>query len=271
MLRRYSIWITNYNSIKSLERSLQTIIDQIDSDFEIVVVDNKSRDGSAETLRNYSDQHKIRLFEKRCSRGMGRQIAVEHATGDYIISGLDTDDTFRPRIRSLLHFYHDKIEGKLLSGFGEATMVAPRELLTQLGGWNDLQFRENWELSRRAFAIDAYRWTFFPLVYTINPHGERKSFLTKVRYRYIRYRDNLRVGHNQFDQAEHLGLGQKIVWFAAKISTAFLSNYKVDYSFSAIEPACFVDSMNYWPKDSSSGNEKELYSIAFQKERKLSE
>ena len=43
----------------------------------------------------------------------------------------------------------------------------------------------------------------------------------------MRYRDNLRVGHKQFDRGEKMGLGQKIVLFAAKFITLFLPKYRV--------------------------------------------
>lgn len=263
---KYSVCITHYNCGSTLEKSLESILSQVNDEFEIVVVDNNSNDGSEEILRKYEGEQVIKLIQRKCSRGIGRQTALENASGKYIVSGLDLDDTFRPSLMPLLRFYHDRVEGKLLSGFGEATMVAPRELLKSLGGWHDLQFRENWELCRRAAGIDRYRWTIFPLVASVNPHSERRSTLSMTRYRYIRYRENLRVGHRQFDETEKTGLGQKVVWFAARFSVMFLEKYRAGYPFTAVDPRYFVDSRGYWAENADLEKEKNLYRIGLKRE-----
>ena len=51
----------------------------------------------------------------------------------------------------------------------------------------------------------------------------------------MRYRDNLRVGHKQFDRGEKMGLGQKIVLFAGKFITLFLPKYRADYYFTSVD------------------------------------
>ena len=50
----YSICITNFNSKNTLKRCLDSIICQIDSNFEIIISDNFSNDGSAEILEEYA-------------------------------------------------------------------------------------------------------------------------------------------------------------------------------------------------------------------------
>jgi hypothetical protein len=145
-------------------------------------------------------------------------------------------------------------------------MVAPRELLAGLGGWHDLQFRENWELCRRAARMDQYRWTIFPLVASVNPHPERITLRSVIRYRYIRYRENLRVGHRQFDETEKTGIGQKVVWFAARLSVMFTEKYQVDYPFTAVDPRYFVDSRGYWAEDTDLEKERNLYRIGLKRE-----
>ncbi|MGD0477855.1 MAG: glycosyltransferase family 2 protein [Nitrososphaerales archaeon] len=263
---KYSICITHYNCGTTLEKSLESVLNQINDEFEVVIVDNKSNDGSEKILKKYEEERKITLIQRKCSRGIGRQTALENASGKYIISGLDMDDTFRPSLIPLLRFYHDRVEGKLLSGFGEATMVAPRELLTSLRGWHDLQFRENWELCRRAAGTDQYRWTIFPLVASVNPHPERHSLRSVIKYRYIRYRENLRVGHRQFGETEKTGVSQKIVWFAARFSVMFLEKYRVDYPFTAVDPRYFVDSRGYWAENADLEKERSLYRIGLKRE-----
>jgi len=264
---RYSICITHYNNRPTLEKSLRSIFGQINSDFEVVLVDSKSNDGSIELLRMYAREGKISLIERKCSRGLGRQIAFESSTGDYVISGLDMDDVFKPTLGSILSFYHDKAEGKLLTVInGETTMICSRQLLTTLGGWRDLQFRENWELSRRASGEDKHRWTIFPIVSTITSKERRTSVRSSLGYRYMRYRDNLRVGHKQFDQGEEKGIVQEIVWFAARFAALFLPKFSADYSFTSVASKDFIDSREYWPKGDNIDRERALYRTLLKQE-----
>ncbi|HEV2139100.1 MAG TPA: glycosyltransferase family 2 protein [Nitrososphaerales archaeon] len=264
---KYSICITHYNNRSTVEESLQSILGQISRDFEIVLVDSRSNDGSTEILRKYATDGKIKLIETKCSRGLGRQIALENSTGDYVISGLDMDDIFKPTLFSILDFYHSMTEGKLLTVVnGETTMVCTRALLNSLGGWRDLQFRENWELARRAAKEDNHRWTIFPIVVTITSKERRKSVRSSLGYRYMRYRDNLRVGHKQFDQGEKKGISQEIFWLLARLAVLFLPKYKADYAFTSIDPKDFVDSQGNWPKGDNIDRERQLYRALLKRE-----
>src|SRR5438445_3448665 len=110
----YSICVTNYNNVLTLRQSVESILNQIDSRFEIVVVDNKSTDGSQLVLREYSNRGKLKLVRARCSRGKGRQIAFENSIGNYVISNLDFDDVFQPRLDELLNKYHATCKETLL-------------------------------------------------------------------------------------------------------------------------------------------------------------
>src|SRR5437870_11443577 len=69
---KYSICVTNYNNAPTLRQSVESILNQIDSSFEIVVVYNKSTDGSQLVLREHSDSGKLKLISARCSRGEGQ-------------------------------------------------------------------------------------------------------------------------------------------------------------------------------------------------------
>ena len=238
---------------------MNSLLTQLDKEFEVVVCDNMSTDGSQKMLKEYEKRGQIRLVSKKSSRGIGRQVALLNARGEYIISGLDMDDTFRPVIKDLIRFYHDRAEGNVLSGAGEATLIAPRDIVLRLGGWNNLQFRENWELCRRAAMQDLYRWTIFPVVHTRNEHHERQHRLNSLVYRYIRYRENIRVGHKIFDQHERVGISQKIVYYIAKLSSFFSERYTTSFKFSSIDKKYFIDSRQYWPKILDDSHSEFLY------------
>jgi hypothetical protein len=87
----------------------------------------------------------------------------------------------------------------------------------------------------------------------------RKSFRSMMGYRYMRYRDNIRVGHKQFDQGEKKGLFLEAVWLFPRITTLFLPKFTADYSFTPADPQDFQDSGEYWSPGEDIERERRLY------------
>jgi glycosyltransferase involved in cell wall biosynthesis len=190
----YSICITNFNTVDSIKASLESILNQIDSRFEIVVVDNCSTDGSLEILKEYERQGVLRLIVKRCSRGLGRQTAVEASNGKYVINHLDMDDVFLASLNRLLQVYHASFEGKMLVT-SQVVMVAPKQLILNVGGYRDLNYLEDKELFSRAAKTGCLRY----LEFKIKAGEIKKANLlarTKrvVELEYMMYRASLRLG-----------------------------------------------------------------------------
>jgi len=69
MTIKYSICITNYNNKETISECINSILNQIDSRFEIVVVDNMSNDGSERILSEMAELGTIHLIRMKCSRG----------------------------------------------------------------------------------------------------------------------------------------------------------------------------------------------------------
>jgi hypothetical protein len=82
----------------------------------------------------------------------------------------------------------------------------------------------------------------------------------------MRYRDNLRVGHKQFDLGEEKGIMQNIVWLWARLVVLFLPKFRADYAFSSIDESDFVDSREYWPKGDNIDRERNLYRALLKRE-----
>jgi len=244
---RHSICITHYNNGPTVSASLQSIISQIDHTYEIVVVDNMSDDGSEVVLREFASEGKIKLIVERCSRGVGRQIAFENATGEYIIANLDMDDTFKQELPEFLKFYHDKCEGKLLLAtadkerWSQNITLGPRSLIADLGGWRDLQWGEDWDLWRRAGRRGAYRWTTFSLAQGINLHEERRRARVKLRQRYARYRDMLRLGRDIFSPGERVSASQRAIARLARLTSPFYRSYNDGLGpFDPYDSSCYL-------------------------------
>ena len=87
-----SIIMNCYNGEKYLKESLQSIILQTYSNWELIFYDNFSTDKSKKILKNYTDK-RIKYFKskKYLTLYKARNIAIKKAKGKYI-AFLDTDD-----------------------------------------------------------------------------------------------------------------------------------------------------------------------------------
>lgn len=93
---KFSICIPNYNYERYLGRTIQSILDQVDADLEILVSDNASTDGSAALVRRFGDP-RIRLHVNACNVGFSGNLdrSASMASGELMIM-LSSDDLMRP-------------------------------------------------------------------------------------------------------------------------------------------------------------------------------
>ena len=88
-----SIIIPLYNKEREISRTLDSILAQIVSDFEIIVVDDGSKDKSAEIVRGYTDS-RIRYIQKENGGvSSARNRGIKEAQGEWLLF-LDGDDVF---------------------------------------------------------------------------------------------------------------------------------------------------------------------------------
>ena len=87
-----SVILPSYQSIFFLEKSITSILDQSFSDFELILIDNASTDGSDQLLRYLKDP-RIRLFINESNIGYTRSLnkGLSLARGRYI-ARMDADD-----------------------------------------------------------------------------------------------------------------------------------------------------------------------------------
>ena len=160
---KYSICSTTYNVAPKLRKALDSILKYTNpDDFEIVVVDSKSADGTLEILREYQEKFtNFKVVILKCKRGLGRQLAFQNSVGNYIIQ-VDLDTVYYASWKKLLDLYmHSEFAGTRalqVPYFG----IYPRHLLAGTGGWRNLQLAEDFDLWQRLIKIDAFKWC--PLV-----------------------------------------------------------------------------------------------------------
>jgi glycosyltransferase involved in cell wall biosynthesis len=90
----FSIVIPTYNRVHLLARTLDSVWRQGFTDFEVVVVDDGSNDGTQEYLRSFGDRIRI-VQQANGGPGAARNAGVRAASGKYVAL-LDSDDLWFP-------------------------------------------------------------------------------------------------------------------------------------------------------------------------------
>ncbi len=182
----YTVAMCNLNNAETLEESLESILSQTDSRFEIVVVDDGSTDGSLERLREYEHEEEcVRVIEgDNENLGEARNHSFRESRGDHIIESMDLDDRYDEGIPDFVRIY-DALREKLDHGIylkGKSINIAPKELLLEYP-YRSMGYGEDKDLWRRLFADDRIIWL------------EHESFCETIREEYTQT-DRMR---NQFD------------------------------------------------------------------------
>jgi len=92
----FSIVIPTYNRARFIGATLDSVLEQIYFDFEIIVVDDGSTDDTARLLAPYLADPRVFYFKiKNSERGAARNFGVRKSRGAYV-TFLDSDDIFLP-------------------------------------------------------------------------------------------------------------------------------------------------------------------------------
>lgn len=91
-----SVLTPTYNSQRFIGRAIESVLAQTYTNFEMLIVDSLSQDGTADVVRTFRDARVIFLQEKGLSVGAARNHAFRRSRGDYI-TFLDSDDIFQPQ------------------------------------------------------------------------------------------------------------------------------------------------------------------------------
>ena len=105
---KISVIVPLYNCIEYFPQCIDSILAQSFKDFEIIVVDDGSTDGSYELAEQYAktNGNVIVLQQEHRFAGVARNTGMGHARGEYLIF-LDSDDYFE---ENLLHDALARIE-----------------------------------------------------------------------------------------------------------------------------------------------------------------
>ena len=102
-----SVVIPLYNKEKSIAKTLQTVLNQTISDFEIVVVDDGSKDNSLAMVQGINDERIHVIHKENAGVSSARNVGIKAAKGRYIAL-LDGDDLWdKDYLAEQIRMIHD--------------------------------------------------------------------------------------------------------------------------------------------------------------------
>jgi hypothetical protein len=107
---RVSVIIPLFNKERWIRRALDSVASQSYEDFEVLVVDDGSTDGSAQLVAGYGDERFRLIRQSNAGPGAARNRGIAEARGE-LLAFLDADDEWLP------DYLHSSI--RLLDGWGD--------------------------------------------------------------------------------------------------------------------------------------------------------
>jgi glycosyltransferase involved in cell wall biosynthesis len=200
-MRKLSIVTINLNNAKGLQKTLESVVDQSFVDFELLVIDGGSTDGSAEVIRQY--ENKISYWVSEPDKGIYHAMnkGIKLTTGSYIlflnsgdslVKNSILDDVFKviKSNTSIDFFYGDTINARsqaihtypttlTFSYFYERTInhqstIFKKDLFVNYGLYTE-SFRivSDWEYYLKLLFLNqcSYMHVNFPIVVFDYDHG----------------------------------------------------------------------------------------------------
>jgi glycosyltransferase involved in cell wall biosynthesis len=119
-----SVIIPAYNAEKYLSETLESVLNQTFSDFELLIIDDGSTDRTAEIVSDYSRQDKRLKLVSQQNQGVSiaRNRGIQLAQGEYL-AFLDADDRWLPN-KLAAHVEHFNNNLRLGISFGRVEFIS---------------------------------------------------------------------------------------------------------------------------------------------------
>jgi glycosyltransferase involved in cell wall biosynthesis len=238
--------VPNLNMGKTLVSALTSVLNQLDSDYEVVVVDDGSKDDSLEKLmqleQSFPNMRTI-FLEKDASRALAetRNISVREARGEYCLLHIDCDDIWEPYILEFVKVFH-RIEEFLDEDIllsGHQINMARREFLLKHGPYKQWHFGEDRDMWYRLGLLGKY----IPIDHVVFRHRMPLTTKQKLTKKYIETGKNL---------SEEIRSGRNLAYYIRNLWRDY-SNHSLKFRFYKVMvfPLAFARAKRLGPTEST--------------------
>ena len=223
MRGKVTVGIPMFQAEAYIKRALLSVLNQDYRNFDVVVVDDGSTDGSSAIVRNVQAEHllgdSVRLIQLAANGGVGnaRNRIIDEADGDFLFF-LDSDDFISPNALSLLVGEADHNDAQLAIASYEkhdvegtcSSMVYGNSCFTRHGELADYAFSHYGKFQSSVcnilYRLDFLRftgvrfntadyWEDMSFLYELLPYVSRAALLSDITYFY--YCRNGSLSHYQ--------------------------------------------------------------------------
>ena len=117
---KVSVIIPSYNHENYIKLSIQSVLDQTFQDFEIIIVDDGSKDNTVEEIKKFNDPRiKLIVFEQNQGACVAANTCVTESCGEYVAM-LSSDDLFYDnKLATQVSFLDEHPEYAVVFGYAE--------------------------------------------------------------------------------------------------------------------------------------------------------
>lgn len=110
MQPKISVITISYNSEKTIEKTIQSVIQQDYENLEYIIIDGKSKDGTVDVIKKYEDKIAYWVSEKDNGISDAFNKGIAAATGE-IIGIVNSDDQYLPgALKAIADCYDPKVD-----------------------------------------------------------------------------------------------------------------------------------------------------------------
>lgn len=166
---KVSVLLPVYNNKEDVLNAIQSVIDQTYKDWELIIIDDASTDGTWEVLNDFYNQspYKAKIKLLRNEKNSGVYISLNEgllkANGEYI-SRVDSDDRLDPRMLSINVQILDKFPQFVVcqsyakreneqKRYGEVTMFYRKSIIKEIGYYDSVRFGADAEFFGRVYRV----------------------------------------------------------------------------------------------------------------------
>jgi len=111
MSPQVTVYLTNYNYAKYLDQAIKSVINQTYRDFELLIIDDGSKDNSMDIIKHYEKLENVYVvLQKNKGLTVTNNIALKMARGNYFMR-LDADDYLDPHCLEVMVSRFQKDDG----------------------------------------------------------------------------------------------------------------------------------------------------------------
>lgn len=184
----YSICVPNLNMGNTLVEALTSVLSQLDSSFEVVVIDDGSTDDSLEKLEGLKEifpNLRTKYLARNPSRTLAetRNISVKEARGEYCLLHIDCDDIWEPYILEFVKVFHsiEKLLNENVLLCGHQVNMGKREFLLEHGPYKYGHMVEDRDMWYRLGLLGKY----IPIDHVVFRHRMPLSRKQRLQKKYL--------------------------------------------------------------------------------------